>query len=156
MTRTFRPGGRSARGVQQTPAKPSGAGLGEMSRVHSVLVVDDEPEVRALYADSLSESGHVVEVATDGVAAIHRLRSEPLPCVVLADAHMPHMDGWDLQRMVERDPQLASVPVVVLTGDRILSLISPARDKPFDPVELDALVHRSCALHREERRSATG
>lgn len=121
-----------------------------------MLVVDDEPEVRALYADSLAESGHSVEVATDGIAALQRLHSEPLPCVVLADARMPHMDGWDLQRTVERDPQLASVPVVVLTGDRILSLISPARDKPFDPAELDALVNRSCSLHREEPRWATG
>jgi hypothetical protein len=38
--------------------------------------------------------------------------------------------------------------VVVLTGDRMLSLTSPARDKPFAATELDALVERSCLLHR--------
>ncbi len=127
-----------------------------MSRIHSVLVVDDEPGVRALYADALEEAGHSVEVATDGIAALHRLRSGPVPCVVLADARMPHMDGWDLAKEVARDPQLGSVPVVVMTGDRILSLTSPARDKPFDPAELDALVRRSCTLHREEPRRAIG
>ena len=126
-----------------------------MSRTHSVLVVDDEPEVRALYADALTEAGHAVEVATDGIAALQRLRSEPLPCVVLADARMPHMDGWDLQREMGRDPQLGSVPIVVLTGDGILSLLSPARDKPFDPAELDALVQRTCLLHRPEPRWAS-
>ena len=127
-----------------------------MAKIHSVLVVDDEPEVRALYADALKESGHAVQVACDGVAALRRLRSDSLPCVVLADARMPHMDGWDLQRAVARDSQLGSVPVVVLTGDRILSLMSPARDKPFDPAELDSLVQRSCALHRQEPKLATG
>jgi len=121
-----------------------------MSRIHSVLVVDDEPGVRALYADALEEAGHRVEVATDGVAALHRLRSEPVPCVVLTDVRMPHMDGWDLARELARDPQLSSLPVVVMTSDRILSFTSPARDKPFDAGELDALVQRSCLLHRAD------
>ena len=114
-----------------------------------MLVVDDEPSVRALYVDALEESGHQVDVAADGVAALQKLRSEPIPCVVLADVRMPHMDGWDLSREVARDPQLSSLPVVVLTGDRMLSFTSPARDKPFDPPELNALVQRSCQLHRE-------
>jgi CheY-like chemotaxis protein len=127
-----------------------------MARIHSVLVVDDEPNVRALYVDALQEAGHRVEVAPDGVTALRRLRSGPIPCVVLTDVRMPHMDGWDLSREVARDPTLGSVPVVVLTGDRILSFTSPARDKPFDRAELDSLVRRSCRLHREETRRAAG
>jgi CheY-like chemotaxis protein len=119
-----------------------------MARIHSVLVVDDEPSVRDLYVDALEESGHQVAVANDGVAALQKLRSEPIPCVVLTDVRMPYMDGWDLSREVARDPQLSSLPVVVLTGDRMLSLTSPARDKPFDAPELNALVQRSCQLHR--------
>jgi CheY-like chemotaxis protein len=121
-----------------------------MTRTHSVLVVDDEPGVRELYADALADCGHHVAVAADGAAALDRLRSEPVPCVVLTDVRMPHLDGWDLAREVARDPQLSSVPVVVLTGDRILSFTSPARDKPFDQAELDSLVQRSCRLHRRE------
>ena len=113
-----------------------------------MLVVDDEPSVRDLYVDALEESGHRVAVANDGVAALQKLRSEPIPCVVLTDVRMPYMDGWDLSREVARDPQLSSLPVVVLTGDRMLSLTSPARDKPFDAPELNALVQRSCQLHR--------
>jgi CheY-like chemotaxis protein len=120
-----------------------------MARTHSVLVVDDEPNVRALYVDALEESGHHVDVAVDGAAALDKLRSEPIPCVVLTDVRMPRMDGWDLSREVARDPQLSSLPVVVLTGDRMLSFTSPARDKPFDPPELNALVERSCQLHRQ-------
>lgn len=120
-----------------------------MARIHSVLVVDDEPNVRDLYVDALEQSGHRVAVAPDGVTALEKLRSGPIPCVVLTDVRMPHMDGWDLSREVAKDPQLSSLPVVVLTGDRMLSFTSPARGKPFDPPELNALVQRSCQLHRE-------
>ena len=122
-----------------------------MSRTHSVLVVDDEARVRDLYSDALAEAGHRVEVAADGADALDRLRQGRAPCVVLSDVRMPRMDGWDLAREVARDPGLNSIPVVVLTGDRMLSFTSPAGDKPFSPVELDALVERSCRLHRQPR-----
>lgn len=113
-----------------------------------MLVVDDEPTVRALYVDALVESGHRVEAVGDGVEALARLRMGVVPCVVLSDVRMPRMDGWELSRAIAEDPQLSSVPVVVLTGDRMLSFTSPARDKPFATGELDALVERSCRLHR--------
>lgn len=119
-----------------------------MGRAHTVLVVDDEAIVRDLYVDALAEAGHVVEVATSGEAALERLRHGRLPCVVLSDVRMPRMDGWDLAREVARDPTLSSIPVVMLTGDRILSFTSPARDKPYDAVELDRLVDHACRFHR--------
>ena len=119
-----------------------------MTRNHTVLVVDDEPSVRALYIDALVESGHRVEAVADGAEALAKLRDGVVPCVVLSDLRMPRMDGWELSRAVADDPQLSSVPVVVLTGDRMLSFTSPARDKPFGSIELDALVERSCRLHR--------
>jgi CheY-like chemotaxis protein len=119
-----------------------------MARQHSVLVVDDDDSVRSLYVDALTEVGHVVAVAVDGAEALDRLRDGSVPCVVLSDVRMPRMDGWELSRAVARDPELASIPVVVVTGDKILSFSSPAGDKPFSTAELDALVQRSCALHR--------
>lgn len=123
-----------------------------MSRSHSVLVVDDEESVRSLYVEALSEAGHQVAVAVDGSEALGRLRNGDAPCVVLTDVRMPRMDGWELSRAVSRDPELASIPIVLLTGDRILSFTSPARDKPFSVSELDALVERSCVLHRRPDR----
>ncbi|MDQ3688967.1 MAG: response regulator [Chloroflexota bacterium] len=119
-----------------------------MTKPHSVLVVDDDEGVRSLYVDALSEVGHAVAVAVDGADALHQLRAGSVPCVVLTDVRMPRMDGWELSRAVSRDPELSSVPVVVVTGDKILSFSSPARDKPFSSLELDAIVQRSCELHR--------
>ncbi len=125
-----------------------------MARHHSVLVVDDEPSVRSLYVDALREAGHEVDVAVDGADALDRLHEGAVPCVVLTDVRMPRMDGWELSRALARDPELASVPVVVVTGDKILSFSSPARDKPFSTDELDAMVQRSCALHRRAEDGA--
>ena len=119
-----------------------------MGKRHSVLVVDDDVSVRALYIDALQEAGHLVAVAIDGADALDQLHGGSVPCVVLTDVRMPRMDGFELSRAVARDPELASIPVVVVTGDKILSFSSPARDKPFSIAELDAMVQRSCALHR--------
>ena len=83
---------------------------------HSVLVVDDEPTMRSLFEEALAESGHSVAVAQDGADALDQLRDGSLPCVVLTDVRMPRMDGFELSRAVAEDPQLASIPIVVLTG----------------------------------------
>jgi CheY-like chemotaxis protein len=115
---------------------------------HSVLVVDDEASVRSFYVDALEESGHSVSIASNGENALEQLREGSLPCVVLTDVRMPGMDGFELSRAIGEDPQLASIPIVVMTGDKLLSFSSPARDKPFSVAELDALVQRSCSLHR--------
>ena len=125
-----------------------------MAKQHSVLVVDDDHSVRSLYVDALQEAGHMVAVAVDGADALERLHAGSVPCVVVTDVRMPRMDGWELSRAVARDPELASVPVVVVTGDKILSFSSPARDKPFSVAELDAIVQRSCSLHRTGDGSA--
>ena len=122
--------------------------MGSQVKRHSVLVVDDDPNVRALYVDSLEESGHRVAIANDGAQALDTLREGPHPCVVLTDLRMPRMDGFELLRAVSRDPELTAIPIVVVTADKILALTSPAGDKPFSPIELDALVRRSCRLHR--------
>lgn len=129
-------------------ALPEGSTVGNRSKGHSVLVVDDDAGVRSLYVDALEDSGHHVDVAVNGADALIRLRDGTHPCVVLTDLRMPRMDGFELARAAANDPQLAPIPIVVLTGDKILALTSPAGDKPFSPAELDALVQRSCRLHR--------
>lgn len=115
---------------------------------HSVLVVDDEDTMRSFYVEALSISGHRVTAVANGAEALDELREGNHPCVVLTDLRMPRMDGFELSRAARRDPQLASIPIVVMTADRVLSFSSPARDKPISIAELDALVQRSCTLHR--------
>ena len=130
----------------------------EGTRQHAVLVVDDDRDVRELWTDTLRELGHNVEEAVDGLHALRLLHDGRLPCVVLSDVRMPRLDGWELAQAVGRDPQLAAVPVVLVTADHVLALTSPASDKPSSLEELDALVERSCTLHRRpyNRRTDEG
>jgi CheY-like chemotaxis protein len=139
--------GRAGEPGRAMPHRRAASG-GIVPAQHTVLVVDDDANVRSLYVDALEESGHLVMTATDGLDAMRRLNDGAAPCVVLADVRMPRMDGFELARAVGRDPRLASMPVVVMTGDKILSFTSPALDKPFSVPELDSLVHRSCVVHR--------
>jgi len=124
-------------------------------RSHSILVVDDEANVRSLYRDARSDASHDVTVAGDGVAALDILRHGRIPCVVLSDVRMPRMDGFELSRAVAADPQLAAIPIVVMTGDKVLSWTSPARDK-YAVDELEALIERSCRLHRGAGSASAG
>ena len=119
-----------------------------------MLIVDDDRDVRALLSDTLAEAGHTVTQATNGLEALGMLRDGDVPCVVLSDVRMPRMDGWELSQAVARDAELSSVPIVLVTGDRMLSFTAPALDKPLAAAELDALVQRSCRLHRTTKADA--
>jgi CheY-like chemotaxis protein/DNA-binding CsgD family transcriptional regulator len=81
----------------------------------SVLVVDDVPESLAFLCDALDAAGFTVLVATDGAQALERLRRIE-PDVVLLDACMPGMDGFEVCRRIKADPALAALPVMFMTG----------------------------------------
>jgi CheY-like chemotaxis protein len=116
---------------------------------HVVIVVDDDVNIRRLFADGLRAAGVEVHAAASGEEAIRAVESTPDACVVLADVRMPKMDGWDLERALRRtSPDL---PVVLLSADRLLSIRGSVRDKPVSPADIEALVRTSCRLRRGER-----
>lgn len=80
-----------------------------------VLIVDDVPENLAVLHDALDESGYTVLVANSGAAALERLESI-LPDVVLLDAVMPGMDGFEVCRKLRAIPLLRQLPVIFMTG----------------------------------------
>ena len=80
-----------------------------------VLVVDDQPETLALLSEVLDHEGYTVIVATDGATALERARMIT-PDVVLLDALMPGMDGFEVCLRMNADAVLASVPVIFMTG----------------------------------------
>lgn len=67
-----------------------------MSARGSVLIVEDDPALRELYADVLRDEGWIVQQAGDGVEALDLLAIGTPPCVVVLDLRMPRMDGWEL------------------------------------------------------------
>ncbi len=79
------------------------------------LVVDDSPETLRLLTDALDGAGMTVMVALDGASAM-RIVEQITPDIVLLDAVMPGMDGFETCRRLKRDAGLANVPVIFMTG----------------------------------------
>ncbi len=80
-----------------------------------VLVVDDSPDTLRLLTDALDGAGMTVMVALDGAAAI-RICEQITPDVILLDAVMQGIDGFETCRRLKLDPDLGSVPVIFMTG----------------------------------------
>jgi CheY-like chemotaxis protein len=82
-----------------------------------ILVVDDTPAVRTLYADTLTQAGYKVEAAADAREALAGLASRRVqPRLIVLDLHMPGVGGLDLLRWLHSRPWLEGIPVVVVTG----------------------------------------
>jgi DNA-binding NarL/FixJ family response regulator len=79
------------------------------------LVVDDSPETLRLLTDALDSAGMTVMVALDGTAAM-RIVEQITPDIILLDAVMPGMDGFETCRRLKRDAGLSNVPVIFMTG----------------------------------------
>jgi DNA-binding NarL/FixJ family response regulator len=79
------------------------------------LVVDDSPETLRLLTDALDGAGMTVMVALDGAAAM-RIVDQITPDIILLDAVMPGMDGFETCRRLKREAGLRNVPVIFMTG----------------------------------------
>jgi CheY-like chemotaxis protein/DNA-binding CsgD family transcriptional regulator len=99
--------------MNDTPPEP--AGDGPRAGADVVLVVDDVPDNIALLNDALDEAGYTVLVATSGEAALG-LAARALPDIVLLDAVMPGLDGFEVARRLKADPDTAPIPIVFMTG----------------------------------------
>lgn len=117
----------------------------------TILIVDDDSDVRRSLSDFLEDEGYAVAAAPNGRIALDLMRGGGVrPAVILLDLMMPGMDGWDFRQAQLEDPALASVPVVVVTAagfsaDTIRSQFSPAAfvSKPIQPSMLLEAIGRS-------------
>lgn len=87
-----------------------------------ILIVDDDFGIRDALTQIFEEEGYQVASAANGQEAISHLRDgTPRPKVILLDLMMPIMNGWEFRDEQRQDPQLADIPVVVISADRHLS-----------------------------------
>ncbi len=119
-----------------------------------ILVVDDDKEVVRLMRAYLEQAGYHVLVAYDGETAVHSIRRDR-PDLILLDLMLPDRDGYDITRLVRRDPSLAHTPIIMLTArvedtDKIIGLELGADDyvtKPYNPREVVARVRARLREH---------
>ncbi len=151
----------SVENVESTPTAPSK----ERARV---LVVDDNERMRKIVTRLLNSLGHETEEAEDGIEGLAKLELDP--DLILLDAEMPNMDGFDVARHVREDPEHRHVPILMLTGlespeHRARALeagVSDFLNKPFGAAELRMRVRSLLALKRasddlrNERGSVAG
>ncbi len=105
-----------------------------------ILVVDDDPYVRKSLQAVLEADGYRVITAQDGPEGLRLLREER-PDLVILDALMPDMDGWETCRRMR---ELSTVPILLLTarqseGDRLRGLEAGASDYLLKPISLNEL-----------------
>ena len=132
-----------------------------MTETHhtTILVVDDAPDSLRFLTDTLEGEGYGVRIARDGHAALASLAAE-LPDLVLMDAVMPGIDGFETTRRIKADPALASVPVIFMTGltetENVLDgLAAGGVDYVKKPIVLAELLAR-LKVHLGNARIAAG
>jgi CheY-like chemotaxis protein len=102
-----------------------------------ILVVEDDALTRGAIKMLLEWEDYRVDCAADGEEALALLRREERPALILLDARMPGCDGWCFREEQRADPDLADIPVVVISGEDASSLDAAGHiRKPFEPKEL--------------------
>ena len=117
-----------------------------------VLIVEDDTDLRQALSQILSDEGYRVDGAEHGLHALEQLRDGVRPCLILLDLTMPVMNGWQFRDMQRQDPELATIPVVVISaGANLSEQIAPLgiQDyirKPIQLGQLLATVQRYCTV----------
>jgi two-component system, cell cycle response regulator DivK len=120
----------------------------EVAMSHTILVVDDEADIRAFLTAVLEKEGHRVVTAPDGRQAL-RIAEEEQPDLIILDLQMPEATGTDFYRRLTKDEALRNTPIIVVSGvpGRHLAVTRPFAvfEKPIVPDEFAATVERALA-----------
>jgi CheY-like chemotaxis protein len=111
-----------------------------MTSTGVVMVVDDDEDLRETVCELLEGDGYRTICSSDGASALSRLQEQSeKPAVILLDLMMPGMNGWEFREQQLRQPEIAHIPVVVMTASRDPSGID-ANEIVFKPVKLVRLL----------------
>lgn len=109
----------------------------------TILLVEDDVDVRDALAETLREEGYAVDCASDGLDALSYLRRGGQPGLILLDLMMPRMNGSEFRIQQRKDPLLAQFPVVLLSADnrmREKAVALQTAGAIRKPIDLDELL----------------
>jgi two-component system chemotaxis response regulator CheY len=114
---------------------------------HTVLLVEDEEDLRETLREALELNGYAVVAAPDGQAALDELEHIEHVCMILLDLFMPRMNGWDFLTHLRAHPRLSALPVIVHTSAPTQAPPSATRvmQKPMQLERLLSVVQEFCA-----------
>jgi CheY-like chemotaxis protein len=117
------------------------------SSAHTVLIVEDEEDLRELMQTALESRGYAVVTAEEGGEALLKLEHLERPCLVLLDLLMPGMNGWEFYTKMRERPSLEGIPVIVHSSasDRAPAGVTQVIQKPITFDRLLAVVSKYCA-----------
>lgn len=133
----------------------------DRQRMPSILVVDDEPMIRALVAKIVERAGFEAEIARDGAEAIDKLRQRDYS-VLIVDLMMPVMDGYGVVDWVKQNVEKKPAIIVVSAADSAAlrrfdgSVVHSIIRKPFDVDVLSDLITAAAKPDEAERRDQPG
>lgn len=124
----------------------------------SILIVEDEPDIRELLEYTLSREGYQVFVAADGLVGLSEARRRA-PDLLLLDLMLPGLDGLEVCRRLKQDSSTRSIPIVMVTAkgdetDIVLGLSLGADDYVSKPFSTKELIARIAAVLRRVHASA--
>ncbi len=117
---------------------------------HTVLVVDDDQDLRESVVAYLSASGYAARGAANGIEALALLRDGLSTCVILLDMRMPDMDGWRFRETQLRDARIADIPVIMFSAESVIDRrarelgITQLLAKPANPERVIELLEQHC------------
>jgi two-component system chemotaxis sensor kinase CheA len=99
------------------PVNPEGTDFSVQPRAqHRILVVDDSITTRTLEKNILEAAGYTVNLANDGMEAIHTVYGSDLPDLIISDIAMPRLDGFELTKRLKNDERTNHVPIILVTS----------------------------------------
>lgn len=108
-----------------------------------ILIVDDSDMMRKIAKMSLEKGGHQIIEASNGEEAVKIALSE-LPEVIMLDAEMPEMDGWEACKAIKSNPATAQIPILICTGHDLSDEEDQLKEakvndyivKPYNPAQM--------------------
>src|ERR1039457_1962034 len=130
-----------------------------VTAVSKILVIDDEESFRQVILKFLAKQGFEAVPAADGQTGV-RVAAEMLPDLIVCDLNMPGMDGYEVLATLRRDPKLADIPLIFLTGQSQPSQVRQGMSlgaddyltKPVNPVDLISAIKARLGRRQAQRQ----
>jgi CheY-like chemotaxis protein len=129
--------------------------MGERNMRPTILIIDDDPELCDVLAELLEDHGYHAIACRDGIDALAQLRAGTRPLAILLDLQMPRMNGYEFRAAQLADPDLAGIPVLLISDQRTIDRarlgIVELVPRPFSAARLLSAIDQLASASRNDQ-----